>query len=111
MNDQQAQKEVPQIAHVLNQINRGALSDEAAAMMAGLVQEVTTVGRKGAITITILVAPNGTGDTVQLSGKVTVKPPARDPHAAVFFFTEDGALSRSDPSRNTLFDAEGNANP
>ena len=105
MNDQQQKKEVPKIAHVLAQINHGALADEAAAKLADLVQEVSHIGRKGTLTLTIQVAPfTGGGDTVQLSGKVAVKPPAHDPHAGVFFFTEDGALSRNDPSMNTLFD-------
>ena len=104
MNDQ-AKQEVPQLAHVLAQINRGALADEAAALLAGLVQEVSHVGRKGTLTIKIEVAPfTGGGDTVRLSGKTTVTPPARDPHAGVFFFDEDGGLSRNDPRQNTLFD-------
>ena len=108
MNDQQQKKEVPQIAHVLAQINHGALADEAAAMLADLVQEVTHIGRKGKLTLTIQVAPfTGNNDTVQLSGKAVVTPPAHDPHAGVFFFTGDGALSRNDPRMNTLFDTEG----
>lgn len=36
MNDQQKKKEVPQLAHVLAQINHGALADEAAAHGDGL---------------------------------------------------------------------------
>lgn len=107
MNDQQ-KTDVPQIAHVLAQINRGALADEAAAMMADLVQEVSHIGRKGSLTITVEVAPfTGNNDTVQLSGRVTVKPPSRDPHAGVFFYDEHGGLSRNDPSMNTLFNADG----
>jgi hypothetical protein len=110
LNDQQEQKrEVPQIAHVLAQINHGALADEAAALLAGLVQEVTHIGKKGSLTIAVEVAPfTGGGDTVQISGKVTVKAPSRDPHAAVFFFTDDGALSRNDPRSpsSTLFDVK-----
>ena len=98
MNDQQ-KTDVPQIAHVLAQINRGALADEAAAMMADLVQEVSHIGRKGSLTITVEVAPfTGNNDTVQLSGRVTVKPPSRDPRiAAVFFYDEHGGLSRQRP--------------
>lgn len=111
MNDtgQQAAREVPQLAHVIAQINRGAFADEAAATLADLVQEVSHVGRKGTLTLTIEVAPfTGGGDTVQLSGKVTVKPPAHDPHAGVFFFDDNGALSRNDPRSpsSTLFDVK-----
>ena len=105
MNDQAQKTEVPQLAHVLAQINHGALADEAAAQLAGLVQEVSHIGRKGVLTIKIEVAPfTGGGDTVRLSGKTTVTPPSRDPHAGVFFFDEDGGLSRNDPRMNTLFD-------
>lgn len=107
MNDQADKKEVPQLSHVLHQINHGALADEAAALLADLVQEVSHIGRKGTLTLAIEVAPfTGGGDTVQLSGKVSVKAPSRDPHAGVFFYTEDGALSRNDPSRNTLFNVD-----
>jgi hypothetical protein len=108
LNDQaQAKREVPQLAHVLAQINHGALADEAAALLADLVQQVSHIGRKGTLSLTIEVKPfTGSNDTVQLSGKVSVTPPSRDPHAGVFFYTEDGALSRNDPSRNTLFNVD-----
>jgi hypothetical protein len=109
LNDQQQAREVPQLAHVLAQVNRGALADEAAALLADLVQEVTHVGKKGTLTLKIEVAPfTGGGDTVQLSGKVSVTPPAHDPHAGVFFFDDNGALSRNDPRQpsSTLFDVK-----
>ena len=113
MNDQQAAKEeVPQLAHVLAQVNRGALADEAAALLADLVQEVTHIGRKGTLTVTLEVKPfTGGGNTVQLSGKVSVTPPSRDPHAGVFFFDEDGALSRNDPTLQTLFNVKEDGAP
>lgn len=98
--------EIAPFADVLASINRGALADEAAALLANLVQEVSHIGKKGRLTITIDVAPfTGGGDTVALSGHASVKPPARDPHAGVFFFDEAGALTRNDPRMNTLFDA------
>lgn len=97
--------EIAPFADVLASINRGALADEAASLLANLVQEVTHIGRKGSLTVTIEVAPfTGGGDTIRLSGKATVKAPARDAHAAVFFFDESGALSRDDPRSSTLFD-------
>jgi hypothetical protein len=111
LNDQQqqAKREVPQIAHVIAQVNHGALADEAAALLADLVQQVSHVGRKGTLTLTLEVKPfTGNSDTVQLSGKVSVTPPSRDPHAGIFFFTDDGALSRNDPRQpsSTLFDVK-----
>lgn len=107
MNDQQ-KEEVPQLAHVLAQVNRGALADEAAAMLADLVQEVTAVGKKGTLTLTLEVAPfTGNNDTVQLSGRVSVKSPSRDPHAGLFFYDEHGGLNRNDPrSHGTLFETQ-----
>ena len=102
--------EIAPFADVLASINRGALADEAGALIAKLVQEVAHVGRKGTLTLKIEVAPfTGGGDTIRLSGHVGVTPPARDPHAAVFFFDEAGALSRNDPRMNTLFDADKDA--
>lgn len=102
--------EIPPFADVLASINRGALADEAAALLAELVQEVSHVGRKGKLALTIEVAPfTGGGDTIRLSGKATVTKPARDAHAAVFFFDEAGSLSRNDPRMNTLFDADKDA--
>lgn len=106
---QQQERKVPGLTQVVNQINRGALADEAAALLADLVQEVTHVGKKGTLTLKIEVAPfTGGGETVQISGKVTVTPPAHDPHAGVFFFDDDGALSRNDPRSpsSTLFDVK-----
>lgn len=99
--------EIPPFADVLTSINRGALADEAGALIAKLVQEVSHVGRKGTLTLKIEVAPfTGGGDTIRLSGQVSVTAPSRDPHAGVFFFDEAGGLSRNDPRMNTLFDAE-----
>lgn len=99
--------QIPPFADVLASINRGALADEAASLIANLVQEVSHIGRKGTFTLTIEVAPfTGGGDTIRLSGKAAVKQPSRDPHAAVFFFDEAGALTRDDPRSNTLFDAD-----
>jgi hypothetical protein len=109
LNDQQEKKrEVPQLAHVLAQINQGHLADEAASMLADLVQEVTAIGRKGTLTLTIEIAPfTGNNDTVQLSGKVAAKPPSRDPHAGLFFYDEHGGLNRNDPrSHGTLFETQ-----
>jgi hypothetical protein len=97
--------EIAPFADVLASINRGALADEAAALLANLVQEVSHIGRKGSLTLTIEVAPfTGGGDTIRLSGKAAVRAPARDPHAGVFFYDEAGALTRNDPRHSTLFD-------
>ena len=62
--------EIAPFADVLASINRGALADEAAALLANLVQEVSHIGKKGRLTITIDVAlfTGGGGDTIALSG-------------------------------------------
>lgn len=99
--------EIAPFADVLASINRGALADEAAALLANLVQEVSHIGRGGSLTLKIKVEPfTGGGDTIRLSGQATVSPPSRDPHAAVFFFDEAGQLTRNDPRQNTLFDTK-----
>jgi hypothetical protein len=99
--------EIAPFADVLASINRGALADEAASLLANLVQEVSHVGRKGVLTLKINVEPfTGGGDTIRVSGHVNVTPPSRDPHAGVFFYDEAGKLDRNDPRMNTLFDAD-----
>lgn len=99
--------ERPSFADVVANINHGALVDEAGALLADLVQEVSHVGRKGKLTLTIEVAPfTGGGDTIRISGRAAVTAPSRDPHAGVFFYDEAGALSRNDPRSTTLFDVD-----
>jgi hypothetical protein len=94
----------PSFADTLGAINHGAVADLAAAQLADLVQQVTHLGRKGTLTLTVTVEPfTGGGNTVQVTAATVVKPPKNDPHKGVFFFADDGALSRNDPNVTPLF--------
>lgn len=90
-------------AAVLGDIQHGAVADLASSQLADLVQQVSHVGRKGTLTLTVDVAPfTGGGNTVQLTARTSVKEPKHDPHAAVFFYSDTGALSRNDPNQPAL---------
>lgn len=87
----------------LADINSGAVADQAALQLADLVQQVMKTGRKGSVTVTIIVAPyKGNSRTVEVAATTTLKRPAGDPHAGVFFTDPSGHLFRHDPSQPTF---------
>lgn len=89
-------------AAVFGELNRGRTATEAATALQELVSAVTDTGRKGTMTITITVAPTGAGGAVQLSDDIKVKRPSFDRAASLFYVTDDGNLSRSDPNQIPL---------
>jgi hypothetical protein len=90
-------------ADVLRDLGKGQVADEAAVMLADLVQAVGTYGKKGTFTLKIEVAPFK-GGTAQLMVSAVAKssPPTGDPIAAVFFVDDAGNLLRNDPRQGTL---------
>ena len=82
---------------------RGTLNDEATAGLAEVVQAVTDLGKKGSLTIEVVVEPAGPGGrTVALGGSVVKKLPRPAPELGVFYVGERGSLHRDDPFQHRL---------
>lgn len=91
------------ILFTLANINKGRAANDATRRLAEVVRAVDAYGGTGKVTITVSVKPFKGGDgNVEVTAKVTSAVPQPD-HAAVFFFDENGTLSRDDPSMDPLF--------
>lgn len=96
--------QVRPFAHVLGEINRGAVADEAAAALAELVAAVRDTGRKGTVKLTITVAPfSGSEEVIQVTGTVDLKAPKPHQPASIFYADDTGSLSRNDPNALPMF--------
>lgn len=72
--------------------------------LAGLVATVKETGRKGSITVTLVVEPMaGNDEVVKVGGNVTVKAPKASVPTSIFYTGADGNLSRNDPNALPLF--------
>jgi len=92
------------ILETLGQLRRGLLLSDLSERMADLVKQVKATGRGGKLTLTLTVKPAGKGvvRNVVVEDEVALKLPAPDKEATIFFPTEDGSLSRSDPNQYPL---------
>jgi hypothetical protein len=92
------------ILETLAQLRRGALLPDFSDRMADLVKAVQMSGRGGSITLKLTVKPAGKGTVrnVVLEDEITVKAPAPDKEATIFFPTDDGSLVRNDPNQREL---------
>lgn len=92
------------ILETLREIRKGGFLDEAALKLQELVNAVTTTGKGGKLTLSISVVPAGRGSvkTVVVQDAIAVNLPQPDREVTIFFPTNDGDLSRSDPAQMPL---------
>jgi hypothetical protein len=92
------------IIDTLREIRHGAMLDEASGELAEVVKRVAETGKAGALTLRLTVKPAGRGSvrTVVIEDEVVAKLPAPDKEVTIFFPTEDGNLSRQDPTQLPL---------
>lgn len=90
-------------AAILTDIRAGQVADDAAQAMQDLVAAVREHGKKGTLTLQIIVEPmKGNEDALAVSGDVVLKAPKAAPKAAIFFADDDGNLLRDDPKQISL---------
>lgn len=94
-------------AEWLAEQRNGALNDELTAALDEVVERVTLLGRKGAVTLKIEVKPQAPG-VVVVTDDVSAKPPKEDRPGAVWFVDSDSNLSRTNAQQPALeFEPEG----
>lgn len=96
--------QVKPFATALREIAGGAAADRASWLLQELVAAVAETGKKGTLTVQITVAPYKTGNTLDVTAKVTSKPP-EDTDAEVsgiFYADAEGNLRRDDPNQPQL---------
>ena len=86
------------------QINNGATVAELGDAVQKVVAAVRAVGKSGAVTLTVKIAPAMKNSTEVLTVEATVKTrvPEAEHGATIFFATEDNRLVRNDPKQQML---------
>lgn len=96
-------KQIRPFAAVLQDIQGGTVADQAATAMQELVNAVNEHGKKGELTLKVVVQPlKGNASALSVSGEVASKPPKAEPATAVFFYDAAGNLMRDDPKQAAL---------
>lgn len=86
--------------NTLQQFREGESISELSENLQALVSAVRDTGKKGTLTYTIKVSPQG--DAVLISDEIKLKAPELPRDASIFFATEDGILQRDNPNQRTL---------
>ena len=88
---------------VLGQLGRRALVGELDENLAELVRQVRSAGKAGTLTLKLTVKPrNGDVTEVDITEAVTLSAPQPARKPSIFFTSEEGTLSRTDPNQADL---------
>lgn len=91
------------VLHLLSQIRGGAALARAGDRLSELVAAVKATGQPGEVTLTVIVKPDKTDETiVKLVPKVKAKIPERAFAEGIFFVSDNNELSREDPRQAEL---------
>jgi len=88
------------IIQTLSEQRKGKFVAEATDALAEVVKACRETGKKGSIQITFKIRP--TASEMMVSDEIVTKIPKPDAAASVFYDTEDGFLSRTDPNQEEL---------
>lgn len=83
---------------------RGDLQAELGQALADLVDAVETHRKKGTLTLTLTLEPQGKGNALSVIDDVTIKPPRAERDGSIWFADQDGSLSRTDPRQQSFAD-------
>jgi hypothetical protein len=86
---------------VLSEINHGNVVDDLTSRLASVVEGVIATDKKGALTLTVEVTPNGDG-SVQVVAKIKAVIPDPTRGTTIMFVQEDNSLGRNDPRQGRL---------
>ncbi|MGG5257484.1 hypothetical protein [Phycicoccus avicenniae] len=100
MADQPDQPRIRPFADFLREHGRGRTHDELGETLHQLIARVKDTGKKGAVTLTVVVEPMKKDDRmVVVSDQIKVKLPEHDRPSGVWFVGPDGNLQRDDPDQ------------
>lgn len=89
----------------LQTFRRGELLTEADEQLAELVEAVQRTGGKGELTIKLPFKVNDAGQ-IECTPTVACKKPRRAMGRGIYFATQEGRLTRRDPSQADMFEDE-----
>lgn len=89
--------------YMLTQLRGGKLQEELSQELNQLIQDCRKVGKKGEITLTVVVNPDK-GDSGQyfMRPDIKIKSPKPEVGETMFWATPEGNLQRTDPSQHDL---------
>jgi len=99
---EQEQGQTRPFADVLLELAKGRVHNEASIALQDLVEAVQSTGKKGSVTLTVVVAPSKAEGQVEVTAEVKPKPPRSTPPTSLFFITSDHNLSRTNPEQPHL---------
>lgn len=86
----------------LRQCRRGDTLRDLSEACQEVVQRVRETGRAGTLAFTLKFSPESDGEMVQIEDDIAVKMPKAKKGKSMFFTTDDGGLSRTDPNQMEL---------
>jgi hypothetical protein len=100
------ERRIKPFATTLQEIGSGVLAARLAEQLQELTNAVVATGKKGTLTVQLIVAPLKRGNVKNLvtTAKTVLKAPEDDADSpsSVFFVDADGNLTRDDPNQPTL---------
>lgn len=92
------------ITDIMSQARKGEFVVLASEDFANLVKKVDETGKKGKMTLTIVITPDKHGGREKtLSFDHAVAYPKKSARDALFYSTDEGDLVRNDPDQGSLF--------
>lgn len=91
---------------LIAQLDGGRVATDLAIEYPKMIEAVKLTGKKGELTLTLVIKPEGKGEvqTVEVLGQVKPKTPKRDRKPSIFFIENDTyLLTRNDPGQGDLF--------
>jgi hypothetical protein len=87
----------------LQSFRRGELLSEAGEMFDELMEAIRATGLKGELVLKLPFKLNNAGQ-IECVPKLDLKKPRRAMGTGIYYVTDDGRLSRRDPTQDDLFD-------
>lgn len=88
---------------MLSELRKGLTVSELSDELACLVAAVRATGKKGSLSVKLVLVPAADGETVLVTSDWAVKEPLPNKASTTFFTTDDNLLVRQDPRQRELF--------
>lgn len=92
------------IVEVLQTMDDGGALGDLRERLSDVTRAVLGTNKPGSVTLTLKVEPMKNRVQVAITDSITAKVPTRDKDMKIFFTTEDGNLTRRDPSQLSLLE-------
>lgn len=100
----QAKDELPDFAVFLVALARGRTHEELSKALRDVTAAVVATGKAGSLSLRIDIKPQGNTEALTVTDKVSLKLPAYDRQASIFFVDEGHNLVRNNPNQANLFE-------